>query len=100
VLRRTNLVYYDWEVTGPRLAPVLSVARTMRLVTRHPDLPADAASLNCLGALIPRLGTSATIASRTGPAELSILRRSTIGFTAAELHFLAGWLESTNFPKM
>jgi hypothetical protein len=100
VLRRTNLVYYDWEVTGPRLVPVLSLARTVRLVTQQPDLHADAVSLNCLSALIPRLGTSATIATRTGPAELSILRRSTIGFTAPELHLLAGWLESTNFPKM
>ncbi len=100
VLRRTNLVYYDWEVTGPRLSPVLSLARTVRLVTQQPDLPADAASLNCLSALVQRLGTSATIATRTGPAELSILRRSTIGFTAPELHLIASWLESTNFPKM
>jgi len=71
VLHRTNLVYYDWEVTGPRLQPDLQPAQTARQLLRQPQLPLDSASLTWLGMLIPRLGTSATIISRTGPAELT-----------------------------
>jgi hypothetical protein len=99
ILRRTNLVYYDWEVTGPRLQPSLQVAQTARLIARQPQLSLDSASLNWLGALIPRLGTSATIITRTGPAELTLIRRSTLGLTAFELHLLTGWLESPQFPR-
>ena len=99
VLRRTNLVYYDWEVTGPRLQPCLDLAQTTRLIVRQPQLPLNSASLSWLGMLIPRLGTSATIINRTGPAELTLYRRSTLGLTALELHWLAGWLESPQFPR-
>jgi len=99
ILRRTNLVYYDWEVTGPRLQPALQVYQLARQLAHAPDLPLNCPSLACLGALIPRLGTSATIVSRTGPAELSLVRRSTVGLTSTELLLLAGWLESPNFPR-
>ena len=99
VLRRTNLVYYDWEVTGPRLQPDLQLTQTARQVLRHPQLSLDSASLNWLALLIPRLGTSATVISRTAPDQLTFYRRSTLGFTALELHLLAGWLESPQFPR-
>jgi len=94
ILHRPNLVYYDWEVTGPRLQPVLELAQTARQIARRPPLAMDCASLQWLGALIPRLGTAATLINRTGPAELTLYRRSTLGLTATELHLLAGWLES------
>ena len=99
VLRRTNLVYYDWEITGSRLQPVLSLAQTARLIMRRPQLAMDSAAVNWLAMLVPRLGTSATIASRTGPAELTLYRRSTLGLNAVELQLLAGWLESPAFPS-
>ncbi|MDD5141430.1 MAG: hypothetical protein PHY43_14365 [Verrucomicrobiales bacterium] len=100
VLRRTNLVYYDWEVTGPRLQPGLQVAQTARLIARQPQMSMDSASIGWLAMLVPRLGISATIINRTGPAELTLYRRSTIGLTALELHLLADWLESPQFPHM
>lgn len=99
VLRRTNLVYYDWEVTGPRLQPVLQLGQTARQIARRPQMAMDSPAIGWLGPLIPRLGTSATIVSRTGPAELTFYRRSTLGFNAVELHLLADWLESPQFPR-
>jgi hypothetical protein len=99
VLRRTNLVYYDWEVTGPRLQPVLQLGQTARQIARRPQMVMDSPAIGWLGLLIPRLGTSATIASRTGAAELTFYRRSTLGFNAIELHLLADWLESPAFPR-
>jgi hypothetical protein len=99
VLRRTNLVYYDWEVTGPRLQPVLQLGQTARQVARRPAIPMDSAGMGWLGLLIPRLGTTATIISRSGPDELTFIRRSNVGFNAVELHLLVGWLESPVFPR-
>jgi hypothetical protein len=62
-------------------------------------LSLDCVSLQLLGAVIPRLGTTATIISRTGPAELTFYRRSTLGLSAIELHLFAGWLENPQFPR-
>lgn len=98
LLRRTNLVYYDWEVTGLRLQPCLKLAQTARLVARRPQLPENCASLAWLATLDPRLRTSATIINRVGTNELTFYRRSTLGLTAPELQWLTGWLESPDFP--
>jgi hypothetical protein len=99
ILRRTNLVYYDWEVTGPRLQPDLQLGQTARQIARRPQMPLDSAGLDWLAMLIPRLGTSATIITRTAPDQLTFVRRSTIGLTAPELHLFADWLESPQFPR-
>jgi hypothetical protein len=99
VLCRTNLVYYDWEVIGPRLEPILQLGQTARQIAHRPEMAMDSSAIGWLGLLIPRLGTSATIVSRTGPAELTFYRRSTLGLNAVELHLLADWLESPAFPR-
>lgn len=99
ILGRTNLVYYDWEVTGPRVASGLELGQTARQILRQAQMSLDSASLNWLGVLVPRLGTSATIVSLTAPNQLAFARKSTLGFTALELHLLADWLESPQFPR-
>jgi hypothetical protein len=98
VLQRTNLLYYDWEVTGPRLPPVLQLGQFARQIARQPQLPLDSAAVSWLGILVPRLGTSATVITRTAPDQAVFSRRSTLGLTATELLLLAGWLESPQFP--
>ncbi len=98
ILRRTNLVYYGWEVTGPRLPACFQISQTACLLAHQPQMAPTAASLTWLTTIAPRLGTAATIVKRTGPAELSFYRRSTLGLTATELQFLADWLESPQFP--
>ena len=98
LLNRTNLVYYDWEISGPRLEPCLYIGQTARQIFRRPQLPLDSASAVWLSILVPRLGTSATIISHNAPDQLTFLRISTLGFTAPELHLLADWLESPRFP--
>ena len=44
-------------------------------------------------------GPSATAVTRTGPAQLTVRRGSSLGVTAAELDWLADWLESPQFPR-
>ena len=98
ILGRTNLVYYDWEVTGPRVVSCLELGQTARLVMHRAQMPLDSAGLTWLSVLVPRLGTSVTVVSLAAPNQLSFVRKSTLGFTAPELHLLADWLESPQFP--
>ena len=99
ILRRTNLVYYGWEVTGLRSGACLYLGQTARQLAHQPQLPADSAGGVWLNQLTPRLRTAATLVTRSGPAGLTLYRRSTLGLTMPELQFLAGWLESPQFPQ-
>ena len=94
----TNLVYYDWELTGSRIEPCLYLGQVSRVVSRHAQLPMDALSVSWLKTIESRLGPCTTSVTRTGPDQLSFFRKSTTGFTGAELQLLADWLESPQFP--
>jgi len=96
---QTNLVYYDWELTGSRIQPCLYLGQVARVISRHPQLPEETVSVNWLQAIQPRLGPSTTTITCTGTNQLTFFRKSTIGFTGAELQLLADWLESPQFPS-
>jgi hypothetical protein len=99
VVRRTNLVYYDWEITGPRIEPWLYLGQISRIASRHAQLPMESASITWLRVLSARLDRSTTLITHRGSNQLSFIRRSTAGFTAPELQLLADWLESPRFPR-
>src|SRR5690606_19310942 len=63
---RTNLVMYDWELTGPRIEQWIYMSQFCRVVCQKAQLPADSAGLKWLQALVPHLGNSATELTRTG----------------------------------
>jgi hypothetical protein len=95
---QTNLLFYDWELTGLRLQPCLYFGQVARVVSRHVELPADSPSLQWLQAIQPRLGSCTTTITRTGDNQLTFFRKSTLGFSASELQLMADWLESPQFP--
>jgi hypothetical protein len=95
----TNLVYYDWELTGSRIEPCLYLGQVARVISRHAQLPEETVSVGWLRAIEPRLGSSTTTIICTGTNQLSFFRKSTVGFTGAELQLLADWLESPQFPS-
>ncbi len=97
-LSPTNLVYYDWELTGPRIEGWFRVGQLLRLALHKAQLPAEGAASPWLVTNITQFGNSVTTISQTGPDRLSFVRRSSVGFTAIELHLLADWLESPEFP--
>ncbi|MEK7706991.1 MAG: hypothetical protein AAB380_03235 [Verrucomicrobiota bacterium] len=99
ILGRTNLVAYDWELTGMRIESWIYMGQTFRLVFNKAQLPAESAGMTWLKAIAPRLGNCATAVTRTGAEHLSLARNSSVGFTAVELHALADWLESPQFPR-
>lgn len=98
-LGRSNLVYYDWEASALRVDQWIYIGQIARFAAGKPQLPAGSAGLLWLRALFPsQLGNSVTEITQIGPHELSFTRRSGIGLTAIELHLLADWLESPDFP--
>ena len=94
---RTNLVYYDWELTGQRVQSLLYVSQLFRMVFGKAQLSTNEPSIDWFRTAPPILGNSATMGAQTGPNQLMFTRTSTIGLTAAELHLLADWLESPHF---
>jgi hypothetical protein len=95
---KTNLVYHDWELTGRRVEPWLYISQITRTVLRHAQMPMTTAGAAWLGNVKARLGESTTDITQTGPNQLSVDRKSTLGLTAPELHLLIDWLESPQFP--
>jgi len=98
VTARTNLVYYDWELTGQRVDEWLHIGQLLRLLFGKAHLPPDSASMAWLNAAKTNLANCVTGVGETGPAQLTFSRASTAGLTALEMHLLADWLESPQFP--
>lgn len=98
VIGTTNLVAYDWELSGPRLDDLLYITQIMRAAVHKPQLPTKGNFIPWFDAIATKLGNSGMAITMTGPKELSFVRTSTLGFSALELHFLADWLESPQFP--
>jgi hypothetical protein len=98
LLSQPQTVYFDREITGPRIDAWMYVGQLFRLIFRHEQLPAEASSVAWLKAAGPMLETSSTLVTKTTSTDLSLSRTSTVGLTGNELHLLADWLESPLFP--
>ena len=111
---RTDLVYYDWELTGLRLTqwrlltemlPVIppptreDAARRQRTAQNarpavkgsSPPVPL-AVTETWLSELAPALGNTVTEVSWKSPTELTVARNSPFLFTGLELVVLSHWL--------
>jgi hypothetical protein len=95
---QSNLVCLDWEMTGPRIESDLYISQFFRLALHKAQVPPKSLSVEWLRALEYKLGNTITAVTRTGPAKLSLVRKSDFGFTASELHLLVDWLESPQIP--
>jgi hypothetical protein len=93
------LVYYQVEQTDVGVDADLFVSQLLRLVFNKPQLPQKGATILWLKKSESFLGASSTTIIKTGPQQLSLKRKSTLGLTALELHLLADWLESPQFPN-
>ena len=97
-MSRTNTVYYDWEITSPRIESWFYLGQTLRITLHKAQLPASPA-LDWLQANTNTLGNCVTAAAQSGPDQISFIRGSSgVGLTAFELHLLADWLASPDFP--
>jgi hypothetical protein len=99
LMSRPNLVYYNWELTRAKLAHWIYFGQTARLAFALPQMPPESAAFAFLFAVAPKLGNTGTEIVQDSPTQLSFVRNSYSGFTGAELHLLADWLESPAFPR-
>jgi hypothetical protein len=95
---RTNLVYYDWELTPPQVTSWTQMSQLLRMVFGRRQLSPAMASLPWLKAITPNLGNATTVVTLDTPQRLGLIRSSVLGFTSVELHLLADWFESPEFP--
>ncbi|HEV2209265.1 MAG TPA: hypothetical protein VG167_10855 [Verrucomicrobiae bacterium] len=98
VFSRTNLVYYGWELTGPRLEQWLYLTQLARVLAHQPQMPPASPGLEWLDGAAPRFGNCITIVTDANPQFLHITRRCKFGLTSIEFHVLVDWLESAAFP--
>jgi len=95
----TNLVSYEWEITEPRLEAWLYIGQVFRLAFHKAQLPTDSAGYAWMKSAAPKLGNCLTVTSKNGSSVIALVRQSSVGFTAVELHLLVDWLESPHFPR-
>jgi hypothetical protein len=95
---RTNLLYYDWEITEHRALHGNMFYQLASIVDNRPPPSASRVSQRWLTAIAPKLGNTATEITLASPQELLLVRRSHLGFTGFELATLSLWLESPQFP--
>jgi hypothetical protein len=96
---RTNLVYYDWELTGRRLSEweILSgMVANRSSGTNDESFAATDAAMQWIGGVAGLVGNTVTEITRGSPNELSAEREAPLGFTAMELMLLANWLCDAN----
>jgi hypothetical protein len=97
-LPRTNLVYYDWEITEAKLAQWVPIFQLAAMLSPNPTFPGAAAANQWLRGISPKLGNAITEVTAISPTELKAVRRSDIGLTAFELALLTRWLDNPAFP--
>jgi hypothetical protein len=93
-----NVVFFDREITGPRVEAWMFMSQLLRIILRREQLPEGALTVAWLKAAGPSFGPASTTLTRTSSTELAVSRSSTIGLNSIELHLLADWLESPAFP--
>jgi hypothetical protein len=104
---RPDLVYYDWELTGPRILELRLLTQAFPImqalgmdpsgnVIRDRDTGMRLATEErWLEALTGQLGNTVTEVTKTGPSELTVIRNSPLLFSSFELVLLSHWLSDT-----
>lgn len=95
---RTNVMYYDWEITEQRLNHGKQFYQLLSILDQRQIPGTNSPSKRWLSAIGPKLVNTVTEIVQTGPQELSLVRKSHLGWTGFELATLSVWLDSPGFP--
>ncbi|MBI1839674.1 MAG: hypothetical protein HYR88_02340 [Verrucomicrobia bacterium] len=99
-LGRTNLAFYDWEITEERVLAWRRIVQAA-LIGFFREIPSTNTVSERLGETLShgkRLGNSVTEVTVTKPNELTLMRQSPVGFTGMEIVHLLRWVDSPGFP--
>ena len=95
---RTNLLYYDWELSSNRVAIGRQLYQLRNIGDRRPPPSIDTPSQKWLEVIAPKLDNSVTEIVMSSPQDLMVTRKSRVGLTGFELATLSVWIESPTFP--
>jgi hypothetical protein len=98
---RTNLLFYHWELTQPRLGDWQALHSMHAILARLQPPSTNSVVLRWLENpnVTAHLGNCITEVSQTGPREWRAVRTSSVGLTAFELHRLVHWIDGDQFPR-
>jgi hypothetical protein len=94
-----NLVFYDWEMTGERSDHWIYMGQFVRYAAYIPQMEPELAGQHWLKTASLTLRNCITALTLGTNNQISFSRKSTVGFTAIELHLLADWLDTPDFPR-
>ncbi len=95
---QTNLIYYDWELTGPHAYSWRAIINLVRHYFEKPRLEPSTASIDWMNTVSNKLGNTITEIRLVGSNRLDLVRQGAVGLTGIEILALAHWLESPQFP--
>jgi hypothetical protein len=95
----TNLVYYDWELTGEQISSWTQIGQLMRMAFSRAQLSIKDAGLPWLNTVGTNLAHSATTVTLNGDRQLVFARAATLGLNSVELQLFTDWLDSPDFPR-
>ena len=100
ILGRKELVYYDWELTQPRLADWQALQTLHGILAGYlPPLTNQVVLAWLQDTNVTRnLGNAVTEVTRAAPRELNAVRTSAVGLTAFEILQFARWVGGERFP--
>ncbi|MGC8991153.1 MAG: hypothetical protein ACP5MD_13635, partial [Verrucomicrobiia bacterium] len=102
IIGRTNLLYYDWELSQVRVDDWRRMKEVYWMIAGYESMPTNSAVRLWLADtnVFRHMDNAVTEVTCNGPAELNLVRSSSVGFTSLELVLIARWLEDPGFPRL
>jgi hypothetical protein len=92
VASRTNLVFYDWELSHARMTQIRPMSQIAAMASRKTVSDYNDPANKWLAAAATTLGNTVTEVTKTGVRELSLVRSSDTGLSAMELFTFVQWV--------
>jgi hypothetical protein len=92
VTSRTNLVYYDWELSGARIQQWEPLFQVLPMMLNQPYPTYTGPAFRWLVQAQEKLQNTITEVTQTGPRELTFVRRSDMGLSSLELYQFVRWV--------
>ncbi|MCX8108898.1 MAG: hypothetical protein N3G20_08845 [Verrucomicrobiae bacterium] len=102
IIGRTNLLYYDWELSQVRVDDWRRMKELYWMIGGY-EIPATNTPVRLWLAdtnVYRHLDNAVTEITCISPTELGLTRSSSIGFTSLELVLFSRWIEDPQFPKV
>ncbi|HTD68715.1 MAG TPA: hypothetical protein VK846_19515, partial [Candidatus Limnocylindria bacterium] len=95
---RSDMAVFDFELTSMRVPHWRQFYQLAEIGSSRPLSGTNTPFQGWIIEASPKLGEAVTELRVNSPAQMTSVRKSTIGLTAIELVTLGRWLDSTNFP--